>query len=160
MIFSLAPLDTARLMETALLWAAGWRDAHAAHAPPALAALRTLEDFQRRLALHQSAARIAVADARVLGLCITKDTELYQLYVDADARGAGVAQALMADAEARMRADGVTTAWLACAKENHRAARFYGKCGWHSTGIETVMLDASGARFALDVLRFEKPLAG
>ncbi|HXV64473.1 MAG TPA: GNAT family N-acetyltransferase [Vicinamibacteria bacterium] len=69
-----------------------------------------------------------------VGFCVVKGDELYQLYVSAQSRGAGVAAALIADAEARLVEDGVERAWLACAIGNERAARFYEKSGWHRVG--------------------------
>ena len=59
-----------------------------------------------------------------VGLCVLRDDELYQLYVAREARGSGVAQELVADAETRLAANGVSVAWLACAIGNERAGRF------------------------------------
>ena len=64
-----------------------------------------------------------------LGFTMLKGDEVYQLYVSREARGRGVAAALMADAEQRLAARGVSDAWLACAIGNERAARFYEKQG-------------------------------
>jgi GNAT superfamily N-acetyltransferase len=78
---------------------------------------------------------------------MTKDDELYQLFVSAQSRGAGVAAALIADAEARLLARGVETAWLACAIGNERAARFYEKCGWRRVGMLVHQLQTVGGIF-------------
>jgi ribosomal protein S18 acetylase RimI-like enzyme len=88
-----------------------------------------------------------------------KGDELYQLYVSAEARGTGVAAALIADAEARLAAHGVRTAWLACAIGNDRAARFYEKSGWRRAGTVVSELDTPAGIFRLDVWRYEKDLA-
>jgi ribosomal protein S18 acetylase RimI-like enzyme len=85
-----------------------------------------------------------------------KGDELYQLYVSAQARGSGVAAALMADAEARLAEAGVATAWLACAIGNERAARFYEKCGWRRAGTMINELDTPDGMFPLEVWRYEK----
>ena len=87
-----------------------------------------------------------------------KDDELYQLFVTARARGSGVAAALVTDAEARLSARGVTTAWLACAIGNERAARFYEKCGWHRVGTMLNQAETSEGAFPLEVWRYEKRL--
>jgi GNAT superfamily N-acetyltransferase len=87
-----------------------------------------------------------------------KGDELYQLYVSAQARGTGVAAALIADAEARLRAGGVQTAWLGCAIGNDRAARFYEKSGWHRAGTVVERLETSSGEFPLEVWRYEKSL--
>ena len=87
-----------------------------------------------------------------------KDDELYQFYVAAPARGTGVAAALMHDAEQRLVERGVSTAWLACAIGNARAARFYEKCGWRLAATVTSPLDTPAGIFPLDVWRYEKRL--
>ncbi len=63
----------------------------------------------------------------------------------------------MADAEARLAADGVEIAWLACAIGNERAARFYEKCGWRRAGTVVYQPDA-GNGTPLEVWRYEKRL--
>jgi ribosomal protein S18 acetylase RimI-like enzyme len=65
-----------------------------------------------------------------VGLAALKDDELEQLFVDRHARGTGVAQKLIADAERRIAATGAPLIWLAVATENAPAVRFYEKCGW------------------------------
>ena len=87
-----------------------------------------------------------------------KGDELYQLYVSSQARGSGVAVALIFDAECRLRERGVHTAWLACAIGNDRAAKFYEKRGWLRTGTVTEQLEIPGGTFALEVWRYEKSL--
>jgi GNAT superfamily N-acetyltransferase len=140
------------------IWFDGWQDAHARIVPPELARVRTLQSFEERLRAASSRVRIAeVADAPV-GFYLLKGAELYQLYVAATARGSGVAVALMADAEARLKMSGVHTAWLACAIGNDRAAKFYEKCGWLRTGTVTDDVEVPGGTFALEVWRYEKSL--
>jgi GNAT superfamily N-acetyltransferase len=92
------------------------------------------------------------------GFCITRDDELYQLFVAAESRGSGVAAALLADGEARLAECGVATAWLACAIGNERAARFYEKWGWRPVGNVVIQLDTSSGQFPLEVWRYEKRL--
>ena len=88
-----------------------------------------------------------------------KDDQLYQLYVDRDARGSGAAQALIADAEKRLSDKGVATAWLECAIGNDRAARFYEKCGWVRVGTQPYRAVTTTGTFEMDVWRYEKQLA-
>jgi ribosomal protein S18 acetylase RimI-like enzyme len=88
-----------------------------------------------------------------------KGHELYQLYVSASARGSGVALTLITDAETRLAQVGVTTAWLACAIGNERAARFYEKCGWRRARTMINELDTPEGVFPLEVWRYEKQLA-
>jgi GNAT superfamily N-acetyltransferase len=142
--------------QLAEIWYDGWQDAHARIVPAELARLRTLQSFGERLRAASGSVRAAgPADAPV-GFYMLKGAELYQLYVCSQARGSGVAAALIADAEARLGESGVVTAWLACAIGNDRAARFYEKCGWLRAGIVTEHVEVPSGTFALDVWRYEK----
>jgi ribosomal protein S18 acetylase RimI-like enzyme len=150
--------ELSQIGHLAKLWYDGWQDAHARILPVAFARLRTLQSFDERLRAALASVRVAgPADAPV-GFYMVKGAELYQFYVFSQARGSGVAAALMVDAEARLAGSGVHTAWLACAIGNDRAARFYEKCGWSRTGIATEPLEVLGGTFALDVWRYEKLL--
>src|SRR5262245_15156844 len=147
--------EVERLAKT---WYDGWCDAHLQIVPAELARVRTLESFRDRM-------RAAIKDVRVvgpfgapLGFHLLKDDELNQLYVSAEARGTGVAAALIADAEARLAERGVETAWLGCAIGNERAARFYEKCGWHRAGDIISDLETTNGIFRLEVWRYEKRL--
>jgi GNAT superfamily N-acetyltransferase len=150
--------DPTEIDHLAMLWYEGWRDAHELIVPAELARVRTLDSFRERL-------RAALAEVHVVGpvgaphgFSMLKDDELYQLFVGRQWRGTGIAAALIADAEARLAARNVETAWLACAIGNVRAARFYEKCGWHRAGIVVSQLETPEGVFALDVWRYEKRL--
>ena len=82
--------------------------------------------------------------------------ELYQFYVAAEARGTGLAAALIKDAEARLAARGAETAWLDCAIGNERAARFYEKHGWYRAATVVSRLDTANGPFDLEIWRYEK----
>lgn len=84
----------------------GWQDAHAQILPAELTRLRTLESFRDRLQAALPNVRVLGPFGAPVGFCILKENELYQLYVSAQARGSGVAAALMADAEGRLAEDG------------------------------------------------------
>jgi GNAT superfamily N-acetyltransferase len=109
--------------QLAQIWYDGWRHAHEKILPAELARDRTLESFQVRLRAALQDVRVIGAPGEPVGFCILKNDELYQLYVSQRSRGAGVAAALIADAEARLAERGVREAWLACAIGNDRAAR-------------------------------------
>jgi GNAT superfamily N-acetyltransferase len=141
----------------AKLWHDGWHDAHAHLLPAEIIRVRTPESFPPRL-------QAALADVGVVGpvgspagFYMLKPDELYQFYVSVEARGTGVAQALLVDAEARLSAS-VQTAWLACAIGNARAARFYEKSGWWRTGTMINRLETPDGEFPLEVWRYEKAL--
>ncbi len=150
--------ETSEIAALARLWHAGWQDGHAAVLPAELTRLRTLESFEDRLPAMLADVRVIGDPGALLGFCYIKHDELDQLFVAPEARGAGIAAALVADAEARLAAHGVTTAWLACAIGNDRAARFYEKCGWTLTGTVTIRTDTNEGPFDLDVWRYEKTL--
>jgi len=143
----------------AKLWYDAWQDAHAQILPAALTRLRTLESFQERLHAALPYVRVVGPPAAPLGFCIVKGDELYQLFVAAEARGSGVAAALIADAEARLLEEGVEVAWLACAIGNERAARFYEKWGWNRVRNVVSRLATPEGFFPLEVWRYEKRLA-
>jgi len=152
--------EATELDQLASIWHDGWQDAHARILPAELARHRTWESFRDRLQTSLADLRVVGPRGQPLGFCIIKGDELYQLYVAAGARGAGVAASLLADAEERLAALGVKTAWLACAIGNERAAKFYGKSGWHRVGDMTIQLPTRDGLFPLEVWRYEKNLGG
>lgn len=91
------------LAPLAALWHDGWHDAHVALAPVALTRQRTPESFVARLQASLSLVRVSGPTGAPLGFHLLKDDEVNQFYVAAAARGTGLAAALMADAEARLR---------------------------------------------------------
>ncbi len=138
------------------IWTAGWTQGHAAVVPAELIALRTAESFRIRLTSHIPNTRVIIKEAEVIGLCIIKDAEVYQMYVGKSAQGTGAAQALMADAVTRIAEAGHQTAWLDCAVGNARAARFYEKSGWTNRGTKLVALETLDDPFELEIWRYEK----
>lgn len=150
--------EEAELDQLASIWHDGWQDAHSRILPAELAQHRTLGSFRHRLQSALPNLRVAGPCGQPLGFCITKDDELYQLYVSTGARGSGVATALLSDAEERIGALGARTAWLACGIGNERAARFYEKNGWHRVGTMISELPTPGGLFSLKVWRYEKKL--
>ena len=142
----------------ARIWYDAWQDAHARIMPAELARIRTFESFQFRLGEMLDIVRVVGEVGRPSGFCIIKDGELYQLFVSADARGTGVAAALIADGEKRLADEGVKTAWLACAVGNDRAARFYEKSGWQNAGTVSHAIETPEGKIEFDVWRYEKVL--
>lgn len=150
--------DASELDRIARIWYDAWQDAHAVIVPAELTRTRTLESFRERLKAALPSVRVVGSLGAPLGFCIVKNDELYQLFVAAEARGSGLAATLVRDAEARLRDSGVTTAWLACAIGNERAARFYERCGWYRAGTFVSRLDTVNGPFSLEVWRYEKSL--
>ena len=140
----------------ARIWYDGWLDAHLQIVPAELARVRTLESFGPRLQALLSDIRVIGPPGEPVGFSIVKGDELYQLYVSSEARGSGVAAALIADAEARLADAGYEIIWLACAIGNDRAARFYEKSGWRRVATMINHLETSDGDFDLEVWRYEK----
>ena len=155
---NIRPANEAEIDALAQLWYDGWQDAHAHLLPVELTRLRTRQSFAHRLQAALGRVRVAGPAGEPAGFSIVKPDELYQLYVSAQHRGAGMAAALLADAEATLATEGTAVAWLACAIGNHRAASFYEKHGWQRAGVMSSLVETSNGPFPLEVWRFEKRL--
>ena len=151
--------EEADIEQLTKVWHDGWRDAHAEIVPPELTRLRTLDSFRDRLRAALPHVRVVGPPGAPIGFCLVRDDELYQLFVAGEARGSGVAGALIEDAETRLSAGGVESAWLACAIGNDRAARFYEKRGWRRTGVMVNFAETPNGPFPLETWRYEKRLA-
>jgi ribosomal protein S18 acetylase RimI-like enzyme len=140
------------------LWHDTWHETHAPLVPAALVGLRTPAGFRDRLQAALPDVFFAGPPGAPAGFYVLKDDELCHLFVSPAARGSGLAATLVDDAEARLIARGVATAWLVCMTGNHRAARFYEKCGWRLTGTVGYLAETSAGPFPLDHWRYEKAL--
>ncbi|MEM7270415.1 MAG: GNAT family N-acetyltransferase [Pseudomonadota bacterium] len=158
MTWPVRPAIRAELPALARVWHDAWMETHAAHVPPELPPLRSVESMETRLANHFVNVRTLGPEGAPLGVCVTKDDEMHQLFITPDARGSGAAQALLGDAEARILAAGHALAWLDVLIENPRAIWFYEKCGWRRRGIEITPLETLGEPFPLKTLVMEKQL--
>lgn len=146
------------LEDLATIWHEGWLDAHAGLLPPDLARYRTLDSFRQRLHAALPDVRVAGPAGNPTGFCLLRGAELYQLYVAAPGRRAGIGAALLGDAEARLSAEGIRVAWLACAIGNERAALFYRRHGWERVRTMVTALETEAGPFPLKVWRFEKAI--
>lgn len=119
----------------ARIWWDGWRDGHLGNVPDELVAIRTEESFWSRAEQRVGDTAVAAVDGEVAGFVMVVDDEVEQVYVSGAHRGAGVATALLTEAERLVEAGGHEFAWLAVAAGNARARRFYEKCGWTDHGL-------------------------
>lgn len=75
-----------------------------------------------------------------LGAATPGGRELYRLYVDESAKGAGVAHALMDAVIDEVRSDGGRELWLSVWEDNARAQAFYRRYGFEHMGEHTFMV--------------------
>jgi ribosomal protein S18 acetylase RimI-like enzyme len=102
------------------------------------------------LADPETRYRLALRDGRIAGYCkmgaldmevdASDALELHRLYVDADTKGAGVAQALMDDALAWARGKGARVMYLSVWENNARAQAFYKRYGFEHVGEHKFMV--------------------
>jgi ribosomal protein S18 acetylase RimI-like enzyme len=148
--------ESAEIDHLAKVWYDAWHEAHAHLVPSGLTQLRTFDSLRDRLKAALPNVRVVGLSGAPVGFYIVKGDELYQLFVSAEARGSGAAAALLADAEERLAANRIDTAWLACAIGNDRAARFYEKNGWRRVGTMVNYAETANGAFPLEVWRYEK----
>jgi ribosomal protein S18 acetylase RimI-like enzyme len=101
-----------------------------------------------RMERGESAILVAHADGQLLGFCQLYPTwcsvaaarifVLYDLFVDADARRAGVGTALMRAAQALGRAAGAVRLDLSTARSNATAQALYESLGWRRDDVYLV----------------------
>ncbi|MGJ8583069.1 MAG: GNAT family N-acetyltransferase [Marinosulfonomonas sp.] len=120
------------------LWHQGWHDAHAVLVPASILRFRTPEYFTLWFEQAENPFWVAAHD-QVLGFVTTQGAELEKLYVAPQARGSGVATALLRHGEQMISQTGVAEAKLFCTAGNTRAERFYQRHGW---AIERSFVDA------------------
>ena len=150
------PEDAAAVAE---IWRDGWRDGHLGFVPDTLAAVRTDESFRTRAADRVADTTVAVVGADVAGFIMVVGDEVEQVYVSSRHRGSGVADALLAEAERQVRANGHEVAWLAVVEGNGRARSFYERTGWSDEGgfdYEAAVED--GSTVSVPCCRYVKPL--
>ena len=154
-------LRTARTEDApaiARIWHAGWPDGHLGNVPDALLAFRDEASFGRRAAERIADTTVAVVSGEVVGFTMVVADELEQIYVAAPHRSLGVADALIADAERRIRAAGHGRAWLAVVPGNARARRFYERRGWTDAGRFEYPAETGGEPVQVPARRYVRTL--
>jgi GNAT superfamily N-acetyltransferase len=128
------PATAADAEAVAQIWLEGWRDGHLGHVPAALVEARPPESFPERSADRVADTTVATVDGEVAGFTMVAGDEVEQIYVSRAHRGSGIAADLLDDARRAIGAAGHSAAWLAVARGNARARRFYERCGWTDEG--------------------------
>jgi ribosomal protein S18 acetylase RimI-like enzyme len=137
------------------IWYRGWQDAHVGNVPDALLPHRTESHFPALVASRIPFTTVAVIDGAVVGFTTTREDELEQMYVAREARGLGVADALIRNAEESL-ARTVEEAWLGVVSGNARARRFYERSGWHDAGPFDYEAETSIGRIPVPCRRYVK----
>jgi GNAT superfamily N-acetyltransferase len=117
------------------LWHDAWHDGHGSVLPAVVVTERSLESFDLRLGPLEAGTLVAELDGNVVGFAAIEGDEIDQLYVAAEARGTGLAAALLAAAEAELVRRGIRDAAIQCSAGNDRAHRFYARAGWRDSGV-------------------------
>jgi GNAT superfamily N-acetyltransferase len=144
--------------DIARIWQEGWADGHAGHVPEELYRHRTPETYPPRVIERIGATWLAERDGAALGFVVVIGDEVEQVYVDAAARGTGVAALLLEHAEHVIAGSGHERAWLAVVSGNVRARAFYERAGWHDAGAFDYEAETASGFVLVPCRRYEKSL--
>ena len=157
-MLELRPALESDIPRIAEIWGPAWADGHLGGVPDELVRIRTPENFVKRSTAIQPHTTLGVLDGLVVGFVAIAGDEIDQLFVDAAARGQGVADVLLTAGEDAIAAAGHDAAWLAVVATNARARRFYERNGWSDAGEFTYRTDGDDAVFEVLCHRYEKAL--
>ncbi len=159
----IGPATAAETDALASIWYLGWLDGHADSVADELVAMRTAEEFSRRMTERIEGSQRGVVVARrggeAAGFIMVVADELEQIYVGRNHRGAGIAQLLLAAAEQEISAAGHAEAWLAVVAGNDRARAFYAKHGWRDGGLFNYEAAGVDGPIAVPSHRYVKTIA-
>lgn len=145
--------DIPRIAE---IWEPAWRDGHLGGVPDELVRIRTSENFLVRATAIQPQTTLAVLDGTTVGFVAVAGDEIDQLFVEASARGHGIADLLLRAGEEQIAAAGHAGAWLAVVATNARARRFYERNGWSDGGSFLYETDGASGTLTVPCHRYEK----
>ncbi|HHI71898.1 MAG TPA: GNAT family N-acetyltransferase [Rhodobacteraceae bacterium] len=140
------------------IWFDGWFEAHAAHVPDELKALRSRDSLRIRLEDMLENTDVVGPVGAPVGFCTVKGDEIYQFYVSPSARGSGTADALLQAGEKRLADSGIEVGQLWVLPENARAIAFYRRNGWDGDTVEDVPLDTLDGPYLLPCRILQKTL--
>jgi GNAT superfamily N-acetyltransferase len=158
MDFHLRPASPGDVEAIAGVWHEAWGDGHLGNVPEALMPFRGLAHFRERVPPRIPGTTVAVSGPRVVGFVTVRGDEVEEIFVARDARGSGVAAALLRHAE-RAIAARHDLAWLAVVDGNARARRFYERNGWRDAGAFDYAAEIPGGTLPVPSRRYEKRLS-
>jgi len=159
--YAIRPARAEDVPTVAEIWTKGWADGHLGNVPDDLVAVRTPESFRERAADRVRGTTVAVTESgEVAGFVMVVGDEVEQVFVASGHRGGGVAATLLAEAERQVAAGGHERAWLAVVDGNHRARRFYERCGWTDDGMFTYQAEVEGGTLSVPCHRYKKRVSG
>jgi len=143
----------------AAVWHRGWADGHHGHVPAELYQHRRPADFRSLVPARLDTTTVATVGDEVVGFVTVHGDEIEQVYVDASARGAGVAAALLRRGEEAVAAR-FESAWLAVVAGNARARRFYAREGWRDEGLFEYEAEVATGTVVVLAHRYAKRVQG
>ncbi|WP_395638451.1 GNAT family N-acetyltransferase [Pseudolysinimonas sp.] len=158
MVLELRPARADDIPRIAEIWRPAWLDGHLGGVPDELVRIRTPENFVVRATAIQPHTTLAVVDGATVGFVAVAGNEIDQLFVDASARGLGIADLLLRAGEDAIAAAGHPEAWLAVVATNARARRFYERNGWSDGGSFLYATDGDDGLLDVSCQRYEKSL--
>jgi ribosomal protein S18 acetylase RimI-like enzyme len=157
--WKLRPAAAGDVEDIARVWHAAWLDGHAGHVPPSILPHRGLDTFRARVPSRLATTTVATLGGSLVGFVTVTGDELEQLFVAEEARGRGVAAALLDHGEATIFARH-PIAWLAVATGNARARRFYERRGWEDRAGLDYAAEIPGGSILVPSRRYEKRRLG
>ncbi|MEM0898504.1 MAG: GNAT family N-acetyltransferase [Pseudomonadota bacterium] len=157
-MITLRPALAGDINTIAQIWHVAWHEAHAEIVSPELVKLRAFESFHPRIETDLSNITVGELNGVLSGFVTVRGDELHQLFVAAEARGTGLARALVQAAEEQISSAGHDRAWLDCAVGNDPAAGFYRSCGWEYVRTHLEQVETQNGPFGVDCWVFEKAL--
>jgi len=142
----------------ARLWHETWHDTHGEILPPERTQKMTHQHFADRLTKECDRVRMIGSAETPDGFCLINDDEIDAIFVAPKSRGTNIAQLLMSDGEARLKASGIKNGHLICLAQNERAARFYEKEGWAQIGEISDPVETKSGVIAIQCRVFRKIL--
>jgi ribosomal protein S18 acetylase RimI-like enzyme len=82
-----------------------------------------------------STAWVALSGETIVGMALTQNEWVEDLWIYKDYRRAGIGRRLLARAELEIAERGYSVARLRVVSSNRDAIRFYERCGWSSQGV-------------------------